>query len=284
MRIRHKIFIGYLALVAVAVVLVTVYLLALADVNRRYSDLLNHGQKVLLQAHYLSSAIQREVIAVRTLQQVEDPNITTEFEGSIEDQRKAFDNVEPLLTRDEDRQFISKARGLSGQFSDVNHRVIELARIGQSEAAQILSQKEGEPLRAQLTSLSQDFIQHKTEQSAVNEAMLDSHVSDVSMRLLLGAIVGVLASLLAATLLTEGLTSPLRRLMRNVQGMTRGDLKTTVTVQSHDEIGELAQVLETMRQRLDAAAGQNEQLLNSAIEEAEKLSATRSQLETANAD
>src|SRR3954452_14097528 len=157
MRIRHKIFIGYLALVAVAVVLVTVYLLALSDVNRRYSNLLNHGQKVLLQAHYLSSAIQREVIAVRTLQQVEDPNITTEFEGSIEDQRKALDSIELLFTRDEDRQLVSKARDLSRQYSDVNHRVIELARIGQSEAAQILSQKDGEPLRAQLSSLSLDF-------------------------------------------------------------------------------------------------------------------------------
>ena len=160
MRIRHKIFIGYLALVAVAVVLVTVYLLALADVNRRYSDLLNHGQKVLLQAHYLGSAIQREVIAVRTLQQVEDPNITGEFEESIEDQRKALDNIEPLFIRDEDKLFIGKTRSLIGQYSDVNHRVIELARVGQSEAAQLLSQKEGEPLRAQLSSLSLDFIQH----------------------------------------------------------------------------------------------------------------------------
>ena len=100
MRIRQKIFIGYLALVAVAVVLVTVYLLALADVNHRYSDLLNRGQKVLLQTHYLSSAIQREVIAVRTLQQVEDPNITTEFEASLEDQRKALDSLELLFSRE----------------------------------------------------------------------------------------------------------------------------------------------------------------------------------------
>ena len=87
---------------------------------------------------------------------------------------------------------------------------------------------------------------------------------------------------MAVTLLTEGFTSPLRRLMRSIQGITQGDLQTGIAVRSRDEIGELASVLEAMRRRLSQAAAENEALLKSAREEAEKLAATQGQLEKAN--
>ena len=53
MHIRHKIFLGYLLIVAVAVVMVAVFLLTLTNINDRYKDLLNREQMVLLQAHAL---------------------------------------------------------------------------------------------------------------------------------------------------------------------------------------------------------------------------------------
>ena len=41
MRIRHKIFVGYMALIAVSVVLVVIFLITLSNINKSYDDLLN---------------------------------------------------------------------------------------------------------------------------------------------------------------------------------------------------------------------------------------------------
>jgi signal transduction histidine kinase len=129
-----------------------------------------------------------------------------------------------------------------------------------------------------------DFMDRKGDEVAIKQARLAMESSEVSTRLLLGAIIGVLAALLAATLLTEGLTSPLRRLVRNIQGISSGDLQTAIKSESNDEVGELAAVLENMRQKLALAAAENERLLSSAREEAEKLERTQHELESANAE
>jgi signal transduction histidine kinase len=94
----------------------------------------------------------------------------------------------------------------------------------------------------------------------------------------------VFLTLIAVTLFTESFTAPLRRLMRNVQRIARGDLQTPIAVRSRDEIGELAGVLEEMRRRLSSAAAENESLLASARQEADKLAAIQSELERANID
>ena len=54
MRIRHKIFIGYMALIAVSVALVVVFLLSLSAINSSYGDLLGSKEQALLQANFLS--------------------------------------------------------------------------------------------------------------------------------------------------------------------------------------------------------------------------------------
>ena len=70
--------------------------------------------------------------------------------------------------------------------------------------------------------------------------------------------------------------------MHNIQGITHGDLETAITIRSKDEIGELAGVVEQMRRRLSVAAAENESLLSSARQEAEKLAETQFELERAN--
>src|SRR4051812_44891304 len=50
MHIRHKIFFGYLLIVAATVALVAAFFISLADINAHYDDLLNRKQKLLMQA------------------------------------------------------------------------------------------------------------------------------------------------------------------------------------------------------------------------------------------
>jgi signal transduction histidine kinase len=284
MRIRHKILLGYVAIVAVSVVLAMVFLVNLSNIHARYSDLLNRDQVVLLQANNLRSGVQRQMVAARTYEQLGDPGLLAEYNAAIEAQQKAINEISPLLTQQEDRDHLEAIKATSLQYSRVAHQSMELAQAGKLDALIPFKRLEGEPPRLALVSQCDAFIDKKAREVAATKDALATQVEETSSRLLLGAIIGVVAALVAAAMLTEGLTSPLRRLMRNIQGISGGDLKTAIAVRSQDEIGELAGVLETMRQRLAVAAAENEALLNSAREEAEKLAQTRQELERANAE
>jgi signal transduction histidine kinase len=142
---------------------------------------------------------------------------------------------------------------------------------------------ESETVRLNLLNSIELFVIKKTTEVTEAQNTLDVKVTDISAQLLVLSLLGGLGALIGAMLLTESFTAPLRRLMRNIQGISSGDLHTAVAVRSRDEIGELAGVLETMRQRLAQTAAENTDLLTSAREEAEKLAKAQQDLESANA-
>lgn len=284
MRIRHKILAGYLALIAVAVVVVFFFLVTISDINHRYSELINRDQNILIQANNLRSGVQRQIVAARTYESSPDLSLLVEYNDAIRAQQDAINSITPLLMLDSDRQTIEEIKQSSQTFTNLSDETIKLVDKGATSQEINLKRQQGETARYELVSSTEGFIQRKNQQVAESQAVLAAHVDEVSTQLLLWSLVGVIAALIGVTLLTEGFTSPLRRLMRNIQGITQGDLQTAVAIRSKDEIGELAAVLEAMRKRLSSAAAQNEALLKSAREEADKLAATQQELEEANSE
>src|SRR6476620_8352915 len=100
MRIQHKIFFGYLAIVAVSIVLVAAFLLTLSDIQRHYSNLLVHDQQVLLYANNLRYSVERQVLAERTYEQVKDPAQQDEYAQASRDQQAALDGLSTLMSAD----------------------------------------------------------------------------------------------------------------------------------------------------------------------------------------
>lgn len=312
MRIRHKILLGYLAFIGSAVVLIGFFLSNLGDINSRYADLMKNDQSILLLLNNLRSSVQRQMVAVRTFQFAPDSSLQVEFIGARNDQLETLEQIEPLLLAPEDQERMNKLKAAIDRYDVTAQEVmvfpspplsttntvtgtgsldpngaITSTNTTAALANQVLSlkqQMESETARYNLITEMDGFIVRKTEQVNETSDALDRRVEDVSTQVLLLSLLGGLGALIGAMLLTESFTSPLRRLMRNIQGISSGDLHTAVAVRSRDEIGELAGVLETMRQRLAHTAAENADLLTSAREEAEKLARTRHDLEHANAE
>jgi signal transduction histidine kinase len=72
-------------------------------------------------------------------------------------------------------------------------------------------------------------------------------------QLLLATILGFLASLTVAWVTTRRVVKPTEELTRAAQRMAGGDLALPISVAAQDEVGQLAESLEVMRQRLRAA-------------------------------
>jgi len=282
MRIRHKILAGYLALIAVAVVVVFFFLITIGDINDRYSELIKRDQNVLIQANNLRSGVQRQIVAARTYENSPDISLIVEYNDALSTTQQSINNITPLLVLDQDRQTIKEIESASNTYTQLANETIDLVNKGDRSQDLVQASMQSETARLPLISNIEGFIARKNAQIGAGQAALTDHVQQVSFQLLLWSLVGVIAALIGVTLLANGFTSPLRRLMRNIQGITQGDLETAIAVRSKDEIGELAAVLEAMRKRLSSAASENEGLLKSARLEADKLASTQQELEEAN--
>lgn len=263
-----------------AVILVAFFLFTISDINRRYQDLISRDQNTLLQANNLRSAVQRQIVAARSYELSPDSSLLNEYNDANKQQQEAIEKIGPALTSDDDRKLLEDIQNASLTYTQLEDGIIEAVSI--SKVADSSTVARSETARLALNNLIEVFIVRKNQQVADSQVALSARVEDISAQLLAWSLVGVFITLIAVTLFTEGFTAPLRRLMRNIQGITHGDLETAIAVRSHDEIGELAGVVEQMRRRLSSAAAENESLLSSARQEAEKLAETQSDLERAN--
>lgn len=285
MRIRYKILLGYAALITVLITLIAFFLLTLSDVNHRYSNLINRDQRILLQANNFRASAQRQIVAASTYQQIGDDSLLREYNEAVRQQQQSLQEILPLLTNEADLLTISDIREASEIYSTLAREAMDLSRNPEADTTVLtLKRVQSETARLALLNLIEVFIANKNSQVEAAQAQLVATVEETSAQLLIWSLVGVIGAAIAGTLLTEGFTAPLRRLMRNIQGISSGDLQTAVAVHSRDEIGELAIVLETMRQRLAGALNEKEHLLAAAQQEAEKLAKTQEELEIANTD
>lgn len=283
MRIRHKILLGYVALIAVVVVLVVFFLVTLTDVNRRYADLISRDRQILTRANDLSTSVQHQIAAARSFEVIGDVSLQIEYSDSVNQQQEAIKAIGPLLTNEADQKALKEIEEDSQVYSVLAQASMKIARQpDHDETLLTLKRVQGETARLALVNAIGTFIANRNRQVAEGQAALTAKVEETSTQLLVWSLVSVIGAIIGGTLLTEGFTAPLRRLMRNIQGISSGDLQTAVAVRSRDEIGELAAVLETMRQRLAGALAEKEDLLDKAHEEAQKLERTQHELEVAN--
>lgn len=267
-----------------AVILVAFFLFTIADINSRYSDLITRDQGILLQANNLRSGAQRQIVAARSYELSPDISLLVEYNDAVQQQTDAIKKITPLLMTVDDRNSLEDIKNASATYTQLADQSIEFVGQGANQSSSNPSIARSETARLALINMVEGFIVRKNQQVSDAQATLSAHVEEVSAQLLAWSLVAVFLTLIAVTLFTESFTAPLRRLMRNVQRIARGDLQTPIVVRSRDEIGELAGVLEEMRRRLSSAAAENESLLASARQEADKLAAIQSELERANVD
>src|SRR5262245_48417356 len=163
MRIRHKILAGYLALIAVAVVVVFFFLVTISDINHRYSELINRDQNILIQANNLRSGVQRQIVAARTYENSPDLSLLVEYNDAIRAQQDAINNITPNLMLDSDRQTIEEIKQSSETYTSLADETIQLIDKGGSSQAINLKRQQGETVRFALVNATEGFIARKNQ-------------------------------------------------------------------------------------------------------------------------
>lgn len=83
-------------------------------------------------------------------------------------------------------------------------------------------------------------------------------IHDITVIFYTGTGIAVLLTALLIILLSRTITNPIVEITKRAGAMARGDFSQDVTVRGDDEIGQLAEMFNTLRHRLSEALGENE--------------------------
>ncbi|MFJ9532357.1 methyl-accepting chemotaxis protein [Herbaspirillum sp. NPDC101396] len=258
-KIGVRLTIGFGIVLALLVAGATFGLRQVAKLNDRVEFITSVDEGKLLALSKVQFAVGLRAIAARNLVLVTDP---AQQKGDIELITKAQKDIDSgmqeltALTKNpadataKEREMLEQLRALEGKYLPIATKIGALATTQQTEAAKASLVADCMPLLKQVIAHINEFnvVMRTSATESVTAAQEAYEVSKWTM-LALSAVSLLLGSLIAWWL-TRSISRPLKEAVTIAQNVSAGDLTSTITVDSKDELGQLKLALKEMNDNL----------------------------------
>jgi methyl-accepting chemotaxis protein len=259
LKIGIRLTIGFGIVLALLVAGATFGLRQVAKLNDRVEFITSVDEGKLLALSKVQFAIGLRAIAARNLVLVTDP---VQQKGDIELVTKAQKDIDsgmqeltalmknPADATAKERDMLEQLRALEAKYLPIATKIGALATTQQTEAAKASLVADCMPLLKQVIAHINEFnvVMRTSATESVTAAQEAYEVSKWTM-LALSAISLLLGSMIAWWL-TRSISRPLQEAVKIAQNVSAGDLTSTITVDSKDELGQLKLALKEMNDNL----------------------------------
>ncbi len=259
LKIGVRLTIGFGIVLALLVTGATFGLRQVAKLNDRVEFITSVDEGKLLALSKIQFAVGLRAIAARNLVLVTDP---VQQKGDIELVTKAQKDIDSGMTEltalmknpadatAKEREMLEQLRALEAKYLPIATKIGALATTQQTEAAKASLVADCMPLLKQVIAHINEFnvVMRTSATESVTAAQEAYEVSKWTM-LALSAVSLLLGSLIAWWL-TRSISRPLKEAVTIAQNVSAGDLTSTITVDSKDELGQLKLALKEMNDNL----------------------------------
>jgi methyl-accepting chemotaxis protein len=259
LKIGVRLTIGFGIVLALLVTGATFGLRQVAKLNERVEFITSVDEGKLLALSKVQFAVGLRAIAARNLVLVTDP---VQQKGDIELVTKAQKDIDSGMTEltalmknpadatAKEREMLEQLRALEAKYLPIATKIGALATTQQTEAAKASLVADCMPLLKQVIAHIHEFnvVMRTSATESVTAAQEAYEVSKWTM-LALSAVSLLLGSLIAWWL-TRSISRPLKEAVTIAQNVSAGDLTSTITVDSKDELGQLKLALKEMNDNL----------------------------------
>lgn len=212
------------------------------------------------------------------------------IEAFAKEQLTVFDKTVGFLTtavnspkiNDKEKEYYKQALAEAAKYGESVRQVIGMISAGDTATSAILMGQADDTFQVlsknlyNLMELEKKLSKEKYDVSVAGIDSVMKQFAAVSM-------IAIILSLLLNILMGRYIVTPLRETVGVIGEIAEGDLTREITVRSNDEIGELSQSINMMREKMGEAVGQSvvtsQALSQSASEQAAALEETSSSLE-----
>jgi methyl-accepting chemotaxis protein-1 (serine sensor receptor) len=262
--IKNKLIAGFGLMAVLVLVIAGMSLRALSTATDGFSHYVNGINARADVADQLRAAVDRRAIAARNLVLVKTP---ADIEIEKADVLRAYEDVQAKLkqlkdmiaaatdTSEKALSLVAEMDRVEGLYGPVATNIVGLALAGDREQAIAKMDDECRPLLGALVKATDAYASYTRER---REVIVNEYQSAYEARLdlLLGlSAFAVLLAVAAGVSITRSVTRPIGFAVDIARTVARGDLRSTIVVDSKDEVGELMRALREMNDRLTETVG-----------------------------
>ncbi|HKW85160.1 MAG TPA: methyl-accepting chemotaxis protein [Burkholderiaceae bacterium] len=286
LRVKTRLMLGFAVMALVVLLVSALSVRSLGRSNERFSGYLDGAAKRERMATDIRAAANRRAVAARNLVLVTTPADRDVEKAAVtkahEDMKTSLAAMKDSLMKSaevsaNDRELFQRIEDIEAKYGPVALDIVGKALDGKRDEAIAKMNAECRPLLAALLTATSEYIGDAQNDGV--EAVKQASASFSSDRLLLivVCIAAALGAFALGWLISNAVTGPLDRAVKLAEAVAAGDLRSEITIDRHDETGQLLAALKKMNESLGAMVG-------SVRQSADGIATASSQIATGNQD
>jgi len=246
LKILNKLLLGFLLIVAISVVAGIININTMSVIKEASQEIAREGDELVYFERLLYLIIKQQVSEMNYL--ISGNSEYLEGDEDIDEEVEKYISLALSIVEDEDEaEELREIEEAVENYEDIfTQEVLSLYASGDKEGAIQLANGEYaveiQNVNLMLQELSEDAREDVAEEISESEEMIQ-----IAYNLsVFGSIGLVLLGVLFSIIIARGITKPITHLRDVADKISLGDLNTKVSVDTHDEIGDLAAAFERM--------------------------------------
>nr|WP_144512749.1 methyl-accepting chemotaxis protein [Bacillus sp. FJAT-22090] len=285
MTIGKKIYGGFLIVLLILLSFAATSIMQVDKVSKEYQNMIDNR----IKQSQLASAIQLEVASqglfARAYVLSNDEVSLSNLEAKQQLLKDRVDELSKMVSSDEMKGYIKQIQDTIPLFDEGVSKVIDRVKKGQEDQAVVLINTVVNDANRTINEAAEGMVTYQDKHIALERKVSEEATLMSKRSLILGTIVDIILGLIIATIINRTISRPVRRLAEATSIIADGDLtKEDIVVKSKDELRDLANSFNTMKQNLRNLIGSvNDNALH-VTSAAEELSASTEEVAIASKD
>ena len=254
LRLGIRIGAAFAVLLALLVVITGISLTRVATLNQSIRVMVEEDFPKTVLANDIVDEINVVARALRNALLVKTPEeIKRELDRVVESRKTILDRLEKLdklVKSDKGKDLLKAVKDAREVYVPLQQKAMDLAAAGKRDEGVELLIKEVRPKQTTYIQAVNKLIEHQGQVMKEAGERADQLAADTRNLILA---VGVLAALLAAVigwLLTRSIVTPVKEVVEGANRIAAGDLTGNLAYDSKDEVGDMANAMRAMQEKL----------------------------------
>lgn len=278
MSIGKKIVFGFVAMLALIVVLIGLSRYSLSTSTAKLTNLIENDDTVVQHAYAAKIALLEARRNEKELLYVNDEILgktANKFTAQLYSELEIVDGLVKKTADPKLAEMSPKLLGLSAEYQKQFQAMIAAA-IGQDRMMAAISVRK---TAQSMETMLKDFLEGMNERITNETAKTKSEISAISNFALLTGLIAIVIGSLLAFFIPRAITRPLNKMQAVITEVEKSrDLTRRITVDGHDEVGQTADAFNRLMTVLQNALGDILSNVSQVSDAAHKLSATANQV------